>query len=121
MSVPQLKMTLTMAEPRVVEERMATLRTLAAEKSETHRRCFVGRDIEAITLNTPSDLRAQGATAALSGNFLPVEINAALPANELVIVRVSALSSDGTLRADPSNPPFGPGPIRAFHLSESPA
>ena len=37
-----------------VEERMAALRALAAGKSETHRRRFVGRELEAITLHTPA-------------------------------------------------------------------
>ena len=39
--------------PAVVEERMAALRALAAEKTRTHRRRFVGRELDAITLHTP--------------------------------------------------------------------
>ncbi len=56
-----------------VEERMATLRTLAAEKSHAHRSRFIGSDLSAITLHTPEALSTQGRTAALTENFLPVE------------------------------------------------
>ena len=44
---------------RAVAERMAALRALAAEKSQTHRRRFVGRELEAITLHTPAELEAR--------------------------------------------------------------
>ena len=88
----------------VVEQRMSELRALAAEKSETHRRCFVGRELEAITLHTPAALAERGCTAALTENFLPVELQGELPANLLVRVRVTGLTSEGTLEATPSNP-----------------
>ncbi len=58
-----------------VEERMAALRALAAEKSQAHRRRFVGRELEAITLHTPAEVAARGRTAALTENFLPVELD----------------------------------------------
>jgi threonylcarbamoyladenosine tRNA methylthiotransferase MtaB len=55
-----------------VVERMAALRALAAEKSKNHRRWFVGRELDAITLHTPVDLDNRGRTAALTENFLPI-------------------------------------------------
>ncbi len=82
-----------------VAERMAALRTLAAEKSQTHRRRFVGRDLEAITLHTPAEMAARGRSAALTENFLPVELEGCLEANRLVRVRVNALNAEGTLEA----------------------
>jgi threonylcarbamoyladenosine tRNA methylthiotransferase MtaB len=82
-----------------VEERMAVLRALAAQKSETHRRCFVGRELEAITLHTPVELEARGWTAALTENFLPVELDGRLEANRLVRVRVTGLTAEGALEA----------------------
>jgi threonylcarbamoyladenosine tRNA methylthiotransferase MtaB len=85
--------------PEAVEERMATLRMLAVEKSDAHRRRFVGRELEAITLHTPAALAARGQTAALTENFLPVELDARLSANELVRVRVTSLSPEGVLVA----------------------
>ncbi len=88
-----------------VEERMAALRALAAEKSETHRRRFVGHELEAITLRTPAELAGRGWTAVLAENFLPVEMEGRLAANRLVRVRVSGLTADGTLKAVNSNPP----------------
>ncbi|MDR3728029.1 MAG: MiaB/RimO family radical SAM methylthiotransferase [Terracidiphilus sp.] len=83
----------------VVEERMVALRLLAAEKSKAHRRCFVGRQVEAITLHTPSELEARGRTSALTENFLPVEIAGLLAANRLVRLQVTGLNAEGTLEA----------------------
>jgi threonylcarbamoyladenosine tRNA methylthiotransferase MtaB len=88
----------------VVEERIALLRTLALEKSQTHRRCLVGREVEAITLNTPPEMEARGWTAALTENFLPVELEGRLEANRLARVRVSGLTAEGTLKATNSSP-----------------
>ena len=83
----------------VVEERMDMLRALAAEKSEEHRRGFVGRELEAITLHSPAELSGRGRTAALTENFLPLEIEGRVAANQLVRVRVSAINSEGSLIA----------------------
>ncbi|MGO9317811.1 MAG: MiaB/RimO family radical SAM methylthiotransferase [Terracidiphilus sp.] len=82
-----------------VAERMAALRTLAAEKSQAHRRCFVGRELEAITLRTPGELAARGRSAALTENFLPVELEGRSEANQLVRVRVTGLNTEGALVA----------------------
>jgi len=80
-----------------VEERMAVLRALAFRKSWAHREKFVGRELEAITLHTPAELAGRGRTAALTENFLPVELEGRQPANELVRVRVNGLNGDGAL------------------------
>jgi threonylcarbamoyladenosine tRNA methylthiotransferase MtaB len=89
-----------------VEERMAALRALAAEKSESHRKLFVGRELEAITLHTPAELAGRGWTAALTENFLPVEIQGRLAANRRMRVRMTGLNAEGTLEAvADSNPP----------------
>jgi threonylcarbamoyladenosine tRNA methylthiotransferase MtaB len=85
----------------VVEERMTALRVLAAEKSQTHRRRFVGRDLEAITLHTPPEMVVRKRTAALTENFLPVEIDGRLEANQLLRLRVTGLNATGTLEAAP--------------------
>jgi threonylcarbamoyladenosine tRNA methylthiotransferase MtaB len=82
-----------------LEERMAALRLLAAEKSKTHRRWFVGRELEAITLHTPAEMKARGRTSALTENFLPVEITDQLEANRLVRLRMTGLTTDATLEA----------------------
>jgi threonylcarbamoyladenosine tRNA methylthiotransferase MtaB len=82
-----------------VEERMAALRALASEKSKAHRRRFVGRELDAITLHTPAEVIARGRSAALTENFLPVELEGRLEANRLVRVRVTGLNADATLEA----------------------
>lgn len=84
---------------KVVAERMSALRALAAEKMEFHRSQFTGREREAITLQTPPGDRALGNTSALTENFIPVEVNAILPANELVTLRIVGVNADLTLRA----------------------
>ncbi len=99
--------------PRIVDERMAALRALAANKTEAHRRRFVGRTLDAITLHTPPSLRQHGMTSALTENFLPADIGTVLPANELVTVWVTGLNADLTLRCTtlhagaPSGPEMG--------------
>ena len=85
--------------PPKVEERIRELRALAAEKSKGHRRQFVGEELEAITLHTPAELAHRGSTAALTENFLPVELEGRLAANRLVSVRVSGLNTEGALKA----------------------
>jgi threonylcarbamoyladenosine tRNA methylthiotransferase MtaB len=86
--------------PAVAEERMAALRAVATEKSEAHRRRFVGRELEAITLHTPAELTGRGRTAALTENFLPVELDGAVAANRLLRVRGSGLNAKGILLAE---------------------
>jgi tRNA A37 methylthiotransferase MiaB len=83
-----------------VEERMAALRALAAEKSQAHRQRFLGRELEAITLHTPAELAHRGWTSALTENFLPVEIAGPFPANRLLRVRLTGLNAEGTLEAE---------------------
>lgn len=85
----------------VVEERMAALRALAAEKSEAHRRRFVGRELDAITMHTPDPLRRRGRTTALTENFLPVEIVGEIEANQLIRLRVTRLNGEKVLEALP--------------------
>jgi threonylcarbamoyladenosine tRNA methylthiotransferase MtaB len=79
----------------VVEERMAALRALAADKTLAHRQRFIGRELSAITLNTRS--LADDLTAALSENFLPVSLIGHFPSNQLLQVRVDGIHSDGSL------------------------
>ncbi|HEU5457433.1 MAG TPA: MiaB/RimO family radical SAM methylthiotransferase [Terracidiphilus sp.] len=88
----------------LVHERMAALRQLAHEKSLAHRRRFLGRALPAITLQTPPALAALGRTAALTANFLPVELDAALPANQLLTAHITDLSPGDSLRAAVSAP-----------------
>jgi threonylcarbamoyladenosine tRNA methylthiotransferase MtaB len=79
---------------RAVEERMAALRALAAEKSKTHRTGFIGHELEAVTLHTPAEVSARGRTAALTENFMPVELEGRLEANRLVSARVTGLNAE---------------------------
>ena len=83
--------------PEVVDQRMAALRALAAEKTHAHREQFVGRALDAITLHTPAALAALGRTATLTENFLPVEIEGRFEANRLVRISVRRLNGEGAL------------------------
>jgi len=78
--------------------RMAALRALAAEKSREHRRKFVGLELDAITMHTPAALAEVGRTTALTGNFLPVEIDGRTAANRLVRVRIAGVNNEGALQ-----------------------
>jgi hypothetical protein len=55
--------------------------------------------LPAVTLHSPAALAAKGCTAALTDNFLPVELDARLPANQLLEARVTAITCDSTLLA----------------------
>jgi threonylcarbamoyladenosine tRNA methylthiotransferase MtaB len=83
--------------PAIMAARMATLRAVAAGKARSHRERFIGQELEAITLHTPATLAGQGSTAALTGNFLPVEVEGTFAANLLLRVRVAGLSREGDL------------------------
>ena len=85
--------------PAAVEERLAALRALAAEKTRIHRSRFIGRELDAITLHTPPSLSSQGITAALTENFIPISLGGQFPSNRLLQVRITALGSDGQLTA----------------------
>jgi threonylcarbamoyladenosine tRNA methylthiotransferase MtaB len=85
--------------PPVVAERMATLRDLAAEKVNAHRRRFIGAELDAITLHTPQAIASSDRTSALTENFLPIELAASLPANRLIRIGVTGLSAEGALFA----------------------
>lgn len=87
---------------KIVNERMTALRALAAEKTAAHRRQFIGRTLYAITLHTPQALAAQGSTAALTENFIPVEIEGRFAANELLRIRPTGFTADGNLAAQMS-------------------
>jgi threonylcarbamoyladenosine tRNA methylthiotransferase MtaB len=102
----------------VVEQRMAALRALAAGKSAAHRRRFVGRDLEAITLHSPAALTQSGCTIALTENFLPVELEGNFAANQLVRVRVAGPNAEGALQSLPTC--AGPSQYGATATSVSP-
>ena len=85
---------------QLVDERMAALRQLAAEKTTAHRARFVGRDLECISLHTPDALAARNRTSALSENFLPVEIEGWFTANQLLTVCTTGMNSEGALLAE---------------------
>ena len=88
----------------IVDERMAVLRALAAKKSRAHRERMVGRTLNAITLNanptrSAGEVGSPKVTAAMTENFLPVEVHGSMDANRLVLIRVTGLGADGTLMA----------------------
>ena len=84
---------------KIVDERMAVLRALAAEKSAAHRRQFIGRTLEVITLHTPGALAKNGSAAALTENFIPVMLEGRFAANELLRIRVTGFTAEGNLIA----------------------
>jgi threonylcarbamoyladenosine tRNA methylthiotransferase MtaB len=94
---------LSPVSPRAVKARIAALRALAAEKSRAHRERFLGRTLAAITLHTSDTLAAQKRTAALTENFLPIELEGSMPANRIVHARARSFTTDGALFCDAQN------------------
>jgi threonylcarbamoyladenosine tRNA methylthiotransferase MtaB len=86
----------------IVRQRMATLRALAAEKTWAHRKQFIGAELDAITLHSSPLLSSENLSSAMAENFLPVELSAAFPANQLIRVRVTGLTADNVLLATPA-------------------
>ena len=86
--------------PQAVQERMAALRALAAEKTHRFRSSMVGLSLPAIALHTPEEMSARGCTSALTDNYLPVKVDQILPANQLIDVQVTQIDLSGTLLAD---------------------
>jgi hypothetical protein len=78
---------------------MTSLRALAAAKLRAHRAQFIGTELDAITLHTAPATSAVNRTSALTENFLPAELATALPANQLVRIRITGLAPDNTLLA----------------------
>ncbi len=102
-----------------VAERMAALRALAEEKSRMHRTRFVGRELEAITLHSPPEFASRARTAALTENFLPVELEGQYTANRLLRVRVTGLNAEGALEGCPVLRSSAPG-LEEFRAQPKP-
>ena len=77
----------------VVAERSARLRELIAAKNLAFRRGFLDRELPAVTLQSPPGEKAR----AITDNFLEVRLDACLPANQSVRVRVTGLDEGGLL------------------------
>jgi threonylcarbamoyladenosine tRNA methylthiotransferase MtaB len=77
--------------PRVVAERSARLRELIAARNLAFRKSFLGRELPAVTLHAPPGQKAR----ALTDNFLEVRLDACLPPNQSVRVRISGLEDSG--------------------------
>jgi hypothetical protein len=75
------------------------LRALGTEKMQAHRQQFVGQTLPAITLHTPAEVAGRARTAALTDNFLPVEIEGVHAANRLVDILVTGLNAQCGLQA----------------------
>jgi len=73
----------------VRRERNRILRELAAEKNLEFRRRMLGRTLSVVTLSD----------AALSDNFLKVELATPRPANQLIEVTIGAVSSTGLVES----------------------
>jgi threonylcarbamoyladenosine tRNA methylthiotransferase MtaB len=76
---------------RAVAERSARLRELIAARNLAFRRSFLDRELSAVTLQVPPGEKAR----ALTDNFLEVRLDACLPANQSVRVRISGLDDAG--------------------------
>lgn len=88
----------------VIQRRARELRALGEEKSAAFRRSQIGRTLRVLTLHSAEDA-PPGTTPALTGNFLRVRINAALPHNQWCTVRIAGVSGS-YLTADVAAPPL---------------
>ncbi len=84
---------------QAVNERLAAVRELIAAKTLSFRRSLLGQIIPAITLQTPQHIAAKGHSSALTDNYIPMEIDSPLGANQLVFILPHAIDSSGTVRS----------------------
>jgi threonylcarbamoyladenosine tRNA methylthiotransferase MtaB len=75
----------------VARERNRVLRELAAEKKLAFMRSFVGRDLDAITLNVTSEDAAGIWTEALTDNYLKLWLCGKHESNQWVTTRIDAV------------------------------
>jgi threonylcarbamoyladenosine tRNA methylthiotransferase MtaB len=76
---------------QAVAERMARLRGLIAARNHRFRRSFLGRELPAVTLHAAPDAN----TRALTDNFLEVQLDSRVPANQSVRVLITGLPDTG--------------------------
>lgn len=89
-------------EPEAIRRRARRLRALGAEKAAAFRAKQAGRIARVLTLQTFRD----GATDALTGNYLAVAIPGRVPSNQWLTVRLHApVAGKSRLAADPVNLP----------------
>jgi threonylcarbamoyladenosine tRNA methylthiotransferase MtaB len=74
-----------------VNERKAALKALIAAKNAAFRQSFVGSTLSVVTLADHDASR----TEALSDNFLKLSVAGVFPPNQLLRVRIAALSAEG--------------------------
>jgi threonylcarbamoyladenosine tRNA methylthiotransferase MtaB len=83
---------------QIARERNRVLRHLAAEKKLAFMRTFIGRELQAITLNVSGDDARGPWTEALTDNYLKMRIRGKQEANQWLAAQVSGIQ-DGTLVA----------------------
>jgi tRNA A37 methylthiotransferase MiaB len=81
----------------VTRERNRVLRDLAAEKNRAFRESFVGRTVDAITLERVSSLSGEAATQALTDNYLKLHLGDRHEPNRWVKAYVEGLTPEGLL------------------------
>ena len=86
----------------VARERNRILRELAAEKKLTFMRSFIGKTVEAITLNVVGRDAEGDFTEALTDNYLKLHLRGANQPNRWVKASITDVVS-GTLAGDPSD------------------
>lgn len=75
---------------RAVHGRMATLRSLMAEKSRAFRSGFIGRTLSSVTIEA-----GDGVTESMTDNFLRLGLDGDIAANRLVLARITQITADG--------------------------
>jgi threonylcarbamoyladenosine tRNA methylthiotransferase MtaB len=81
--------------PGAVALRTARLRKLIAAKNRLFRQRFLGRELAVVTLHTAQTAHPQVITRALADNFVEVQLDARVPANQSLRARVTGLTDEG--------------------------
>ena len=87
---------------RIARDRNRILRELAEEKKQSFMRSFIGKPLEAITLNVVHRDPAGEFTEALTDNYLKLHLRGMHEPNRWIIAQVEAASEDALL-GSPAN------------------
>lgn len=86
-----------LVEPEEKKRRSRTLRELGSRKNEAFRDSLIGKSLEALVLTR----RQGGFLTALSGNYVRCSVDGPVDPNDLIKVRIEALTHHGVL-AEPA-------------------
>lgn len=106
---------------RIARERNRILRDLATEKKLAFMRGFIGRELQAITLNLGGEDEGGPWTEALTDNYLKLKLRGNHTANQWLVAQVRAVADGVLVAVSRSWPHFGTVGPKSAEVTFAPA